>query len=83
MPPPLVRLDLRALLRMHTRLTSMFVSAPVRYPQVYRGFFSGPYQLCLRMRMQGVRGEMWLVSCGSAATGTSMSSSESVLRVHA
>jgi hypothetical protein len=30
--------------------------------------------------MQGVRGEMWPVSCGSAATGTPMSSSESVLR---
>ena len=28
-------------------------------------------------------GEMWPVSCGSAATGTLMSSSEAVLRVHA
>ena len=45
--------------------------------------FSGPYQSCVRMRMQGVRGETWPVSCGSAATGTSMSSSEAVLRMHA
>jgi hypothetical protein len=36
---------------------------------------------CVRMRVPGVRDEMWPVSCGSAAAGTSMSSSESVLRV--
>jgi hypothetical protein len=35
------------------------------------------------MRVQGVRDEMWLVSCGFEPAGTSMSSPEAVLRVHA
>jgi hypothetical protein len=35
------------------------------------------------MRVQGVRGEMWPVSGGCVAAGTPISSSESVLRVHA
>jgi hypothetical protein len=46
-------------------------------------FFSGPYQRCVRMRTQGVRGEIWPVSCGDAETGPLMSSSEAVFRVHA
>jgi hypothetical protein len=35
------------------------------------------------MRVQGVRDEMWLVSCGFEPAVTSMSSSEAPLRVHA
>ena len=68
---------------MHNAVTSGFALGLVSKIRVSRGFFSGPYQSYVRMRMQDARGEMWLVSCGSAATGTSMSSSESVLRVHA
>ena len=68
---------------MHKAVTSGFVPGLVSKIRVSRGFFSGPYQSCVRMRMQGVHGEMWPVSCGSAATGTSMSSSEAVLRMHA
>lgn len=82
-PPPLVRLVLHALLRMHNAVTSGFALGLVPEIRVSRGFFSGPHQSCVRMRMQGVRGEAWPVSCGSAATGTSMPSSEAVLRVHA
>ena len=82
-PPPLVPLVLRALLRMQNAVTSGFALGLVSTIRVSRVFFSGPYQTCVRIRMQGVRGEMWLVSCGSAATGTSMSSSEAVLRMHA
>lgn len=79
----LVRLVLRALLRMRNALTSGFALGLVSKIRVSRVFLSGPYQSCVRMRMQGVRGEMSPVSCGSAATGTSMSSSEAVLRLHA
>ncbi len=32
-------------------------------------FFSGPYQSSVRMRMQGVHGEMWPVSCGFELAG--------------
>jgi len=53
-------------------MTSGFALGLVSKIRVSRGFFSGPYQSCVRMRMQGVRGETWPVSCGSAATGTSM-----------
>ena len=63
-PPPLVPLVLRALLRMHNALTSGFALGLVSKIRVSRGFFSGPYQRCIRMRMQGVRGEMWPVSRG-------------------
>jgi len=79
-PPPLRPLVRRALLRVHNAVTSGFALGLVSKIRVSRVFFSGPYQPCVRMRMQGVRGEMWPVSCGSAATGTPMSSSESVLR---
>jgi len=68
-PPPLVRLVLRAFLCVHNALTSGFALALVSKIRVSRGFFSGPYQSCVRMRMQGVRGETWPVSCGSAAMG--------------
>jgi len=65
------------------RLSSGFLfwwSAGVR---VSRVDFLGPYQRYLRVRMQGVRGEMWLVSWGFEPAGTSMSSPEALLRVHA
>ena len=65
------------------RLTSGFSFRRSAEMRVSRVFFSGPYQRCVRMRVQGVRDEMWLVSCGFEPAGTSMSSSESVLRVHA
>ncbi|MHB8289764.1 MAG: hypothetical protein ACYDEY_11095 [Acidimicrobiales bacterium] len=81
-PPPLVHLVLRALLRMHNAVTSVFALGVVSKIRVSRSFFSGPHHSCVRMRMQGVRGETWPVSRGSAATGTSMPSSEAVLRVH-
>jgi hypothetical protein len=68
---------------MNNAVASIFAWAHPRYPQVYRVFFSGRYQPCVGMRMQGVRGEMWPVSCGSAGAGTSMSPSEAVLRMHA
>jgi len=68
---------------MNNALTSGFALALVSKIRVSRVDFSGPYQSCVRMRMQGVRGETWPVSCGSAATGTSMPSSDAVLRVHA
>ena len=64
-------------------LTSGFAFGRSSEMRVSRVFFSKPYQSCVRMRMQRVRGETWPVSCGSAATGTSMPSSEAVLRVHA
>jgi len=65
------------------RLTSGFSFQRSSEMRVSRVDFSGPYQPCIRMRMQGVPGEMWPVSCGFERAGTSMSSSESVLRVHA
>ena len=68
---------------MHNAVTSGFALGLVSKIRVSRVFFSGPYQACVRMRVQGVRGEMWPVSCGFERAGTSMSSSESVLRVHA
>jgi hypothetical protein len=49
----------------------------------FSGVFSRPSQSCARMRMQDVRDEMWLVSCGFEPAGTSMSSPEALLRVHA
>jgi len=45
--------------------------------------FSGPYQRCVRMRVQGVRDEMWALSCGFEPPSTSMSSPEALLRLHA
>ncbi len=65
------------------RLTSGFSFRRSAEMRVSRVFFSGPYQRCVRMRVQGVRDEMWLVSCGFEPAGTSMSSPEAVLRVHA
>jgi len=52
-------------LRMNNALTSGFALALVSKIRVSRVDFSGPYQRCVRMRMQGVRGEAWPVSCGS------------------
>ena len=82
-PPPLVHLVLRALLRMHNAMTSGFTLGFALKIRVSRGFFSGPYQSCVGMRMQDVRGEMRPVSCGSAATGTSMRPVDVELRRHA
>lgn len=65
------------------RLTSGFSFRRSSEMRVSRVFFSGPYQRCVRMRVQGVRDEMWLVSCGFEPVGTSMSSPEALLRVHA
>jgi len=48
-------------------LTSGFSFRRPSEMRVSRVFFSGPCQRCLRTRMQGVRGEMWPVSCGFAA----------------
>ena len=68
---------------MHNAVTSGFALGLVSKMRVSRVFFSGPYQRCVRMRVQGVRDEMWLVSCGFEQAGTSMSSPEALLRVHA
>jgi hypothetical protein len=65
------------------RLTSDFSFRRSSEMRVSRVFFSGPYQRCVRMRMQGVRDEMWLVSCGFEPACMSMSSPEALLRVHA
>jgi AhpD family alkylhydroperoxidase len=65
------------------RLTSGFSYPVPSEMRVSRVLFSGPYQPCIRMRMQGVRGEMWPVSCGFEPAGTLMSSPEAVLRVRA
>lgn len=51
-PPPPRNSVSRALLRTHDALTSAFAIASVVGVGVYRGIFSGPYQLCLRMPMQ-------------------------------
>jgi len=48
---------------MHNAVTSGFALGMVSKIRVYRVFFSGPYQPCVRMRVQGARDEMWLVSC--------------------
>ncbi len=68
---------------MHNAVTSGFALGLVSKMRVSRVFFSGPYQRCVRMRVQGVRDEMWLVSCDFEPAGTSMSSPEALLRVHA
>jgi len=68
---------------MHNAVNSGFALGLVSKIRVSRVFFSGPYQPCISMRMQGVRGEMWLVSCDFEPAGTSMSSPEALLRVHA
>jgi len=65
------------------RLTSGFSFQRSWEMRVSRVDFSGPYQRCVRIRVQGVRDEMWLVSCGFEPAGTSMSSPEALLRVHA
>ena len=82
-PPPLVHLVLRARLRMHNAVTSGFALGLVSKIRVSRVFFSGPYQSCVRVRMQGVRGEMWPVSCGFASAGAVTLPVEAPLRVHA
>ena len=60
----------RALLRMHNAATSMFALGPSPKIRVSRVFFSGPYQSCVRMRMQGVHPEMWPVSCSFLLDGS-------------
>jgi hypothetical protein len=52
-PPPPDLVVLRAPVRMHTSLTSCFATGASRYPQVSRGFFSGPSQVLHRQHMQG------------------------------
>jgi hypothetical protein len=68
---------------MHNAVTSGFAFAGWLEMQVSRGSFSGPYQRCARMRMQGVRGEMWPLSCGYAQTDTPMRPLDVELRMHA
>jgi hypothetical protein len=51
--------------------------------RVSRVDFSGPYQGCIGMRTQGVRGEIWPVSCGFAAMGELRRPGEVLLRVRA
>ena len=51
LPPPLIGLVFRALLRMHDALTSSFASCR----SLYRGFFSGPTQCLLRLPCAGWR----------------------------
>lgn len=63
-PPPLLPLVSRALVRMHGQLTSGFAFGPRRFPQVYRGDFSGPYHLCVRTHCAG-----WRVACGPTSSG--------------
>ena len=68
---------------MRNALTSGFALGLVSKIRVSRVFFSGPYQSCVRVRMQGVRGEMWPVSCGFAAAGGWTSPTAALLHVHA
>jgi len=82
-PPPLVPLVRRALLRTPNAVTSGFALGLVPNIRVSRGFFSGPYQSYVRMRMQGVRGEMRPLSYGFAAAGELRRPGEVLLRVHA
>ena len=64
-------------------LTSGFAFGRSSEMRVSRVDFSGPAQRAPCRRTQGVRDEMWPLSCGSAATGLSISPSEAVLRAHA
>jgi len=82
-PPPLVRLVVRALLRMQNAVTSGFALGLVSTIRVSRVFFSGSYQTCVRMRMQGMCGAMRSLSCGFAAVGELRRPGEVVLRVRA
>jgi hypothetical protein len=68
---------------MHNAVTSGFALGLVSKIRVSRVFFSGPYQSCIRMRMQGVRGEMRPLSCGFAAAGELRRPGEVLLRVRA
>jgi len=65
------------------RLNSGFAFPGSSEMRVSRGSFSGPYQPCTSMRMQGVRGEIWRVSCGSGTVGELRRPGEVVLRVRA
>jgi hypothetical protein len=68
---------------MHDAVTSGFALGLVSKIRVSRVFFSGPYQSCIRMRMQGVRGELRPLSCGFAAMGELRRPGEVILRVRA
>ena len=58
----------------HRRLNSDFTFRRSSERWVSWVDFSGPAQCCVRMPMQGARGEMWPVSCGFERAGTPMSS---------
>ena len=82
-PPPPVPLVPRALLQVHNAVTSDFSFRRSSEMRVSRVFFSGPYQPCVRMLVQGVRGTMPPVSCGFELAGRLPSSVEAPPRVHA
>ena len=64
LPPPLDNLDFRALVRMPTSLTSVFVLASRGYPQVYRMSFSVGYQNRVMHATQGWRTANPATRCG-------------------
>jgi hypothetical protein len=68
---------------MHNAVTSGFALGLVSKIRVSRVFFSGPYQPCVRMRTQGMRGAMRSLSCGFAAVGELRRPGEVLLRVRA
>jgi hypothetical protein len=71
-PPPLLHYDRWSgahLAQGCRRLTSGFSCRRSWEMRVSRVDFSGPYQRCVRKRVQGVRDEMWLVSCGFEPAG--------------
>ena len=64
-------------------VTSTFVLASASEIRVYRVFFSGPAQRCVRMLVQGVRGENRPVSCGFELAGCWRSLAVTPLHTHA
>ena len=62
--PPLVLLVARALVQVRDAVTRTFTSASASKIRVSRVDFSGPAHRCVRILVQGVRGEMRPVSCG-------------------